>query len=571
MRIRKIEIRNFRCIKSLTWNPSEGINCLVGPGDSGKSTILDAIDFCLGLRKSVQFTDSDFHKLDISEPIEIYATIGELDDHFKRIDGFGMYLRGFNVENSTVEDEPLKGCEVVLTIKLSIDSDLEPTWTLFSERTEALEQPRHLSWKERALLSPSRIGTVADHNLSWRKGSILNRISEDRADTSTALLKATRETRAKFGEEAKDQLKHSLNIVKETVTEMGIRGIDDITAMLDAQSVSFTGGTVSLHDKNGIPFRSLGTGSIRLLTAGLQRKAAVEEDASILIIDELELGLEPHRIIRLLNSLGSKEAVPPMQVFMTTHSPIVLTELSGDQLFILRKAVTGHIILPAGNSDEIQGTIRSHPSAFLATKVLVCEGASEVGLIRGFDHALIAEGRPAMSSKGLAIVDGGCVHESVRRALAFQKLGYKTAILRDDDVSPPTVLEDEFKANGGEIFVWQKGNSLEDELFLNLPDISIQALLDKAIELHGRELITEHIKSASKGTIDLDTCIQSKNVNTKKILSAASKSNRNPWFKSVSAMEEIARYIVFPGLKQATQPLKNSVILIIRWAWANAQ
>jgi predicted ATP-dependent endonuclease of OLD family len=39
-RIRKIEVINFRCIKNLTWFPSSGLNCLVGPGDSGKSTLL---------------------------------------------------------------------------------------------------------------------------------------------------------------------------------------------------------------------------------------------------------------------------------------------------------------------------------------------------------------------------------------------------------------------------------------------------------------------------------------------------------------------------------------------------
>jgi predicted ATP-dependent endonuclease of OLD family len=46
--IRAIEIENFRGVKVLVWCPSEGINCLIGPGDSGKSTVLDAIDYCIG-------------------------------------------------------------------------------------------------------------------------------------------------------------------------------------------------------------------------------------------------------------------------------------------------------------------------------------------------------------------------------------------------------------------------------------------------------------------------------------------------------------------------------------------
>jgi DNA replication protein DnaC len=41
--IRKIEVSNFRALKAFSWLPSAGINCLIGPGDTGKSAILAAI------------------------------------------------------------------------------------------------------------------------------------------------------------------------------------------------------------------------------------------------------------------------------------------------------------------------------------------------------------------------------------------------------------------------------------------------------------------------------------------------------------------------------------------------
>ena len=63
---------------------------------SGKSSVLDAIDLCLGARRNVQFTDADFHMLDVEAPIEIAVTIGELDDALKSIEGYGLYLRGFD-------------------------------------------------------------------------------------------------------------------------------------------------------------------------------------------------------------------------------------------------------------------------------------------------------------------------------------------------------------------------------------------------------------------------------------------------------------------------------------------
>ncbi|MGO4684118.1 AAA family ATPase [Hyphomicrobium sp. 2TAF46] len=41
----------------------DGLNCLIGPGDSGKSSVLEAIDFCLGARRNLQISDADFHRL----------------------------------------------------------------------------------------------------------------------------------------------------------------------------------------------------------------------------------------------------------------------------------------------------------------------------------------------------------------------------------------------------------------------------------------------------------------------------------------------------------------------------
>ena len=46
-RVWAVEIGNFRGIKELIWYPVVGINCLIGLGDSGKSSILDAMHLCL--------------------------------------------------------------------------------------------------------------------------------------------------------------------------------------------------------------------------------------------------------------------------------------------------------------------------------------------------------------------------------------------------------------------------------------------------------------------------------------------------------------------------------------------
>jgi putative ATP-dependent endonuclease of OLD family len=40
--IRQLKIERFRGIKSLVWHPEPGVNVILGGGDVGKTTILDA-------------------------------------------------------------------------------------------------------------------------------------------------------------------------------------------------------------------------------------------------------------------------------------------------------------------------------------------------------------------------------------------------------------------------------------------------------------------------------------------------------------------------------------------------
>ena len=564
--IRKIEIENFRALKKLHWLPSAGINCLVGPGDSGKSAILDAIDLCLGARRNIQITDADFHKLDVNTPIKIAVTLGNLDDALKNIDAYGLYLRGFNPQTGALDSEPEAGLETVLTVQLTVEADLEPQWALISERAAEQGQARNLNWGDRVRLAPTRLGAFAEHNLSWRRGSILNRVSEERADAAGALAKAARDARAGFGEEAKGQLEQALKIVLDTANYLGIPVGGEVKAMLDAHSVSFSAGTISLHDEGGVPLRGLGLGSARLLIAGLQRCAS--QQASIILIDELEHGLEPHRIVRLLDALGAKEKSPPLQAFVTTHSPVAVRELSGDQLFVVRRSDDRHEARHVGVTDEVQGAIRRYPEVLLAASVVVCEGASEVGLLRGLDQYRGSQGHPSMTARGTAVIDG-TGSPLFGRAQAFRSLGYRTVVVRDSDVDPTPELEAAFKASGGTVIAWRDRRALEDELFVSLSDTAIHQLITLAAELKEESLINEHIKSASDGALDLNqiqiaALMDGFSPENRDVLARAAKSGKG-WFKTVSAMEAVARDIVGPDLPNADTGLKEIIDAIFGW------
>jgi predicted ATP-dependent endonuclease of OLD family len=95
--------------------------------------------------------------------------------------------------------------------------------------------------------------------------------------------------------------------------------------------------------------RGLGTGSTRLLVAGLELRAAGAH--RVIIADEVEYGLEPHRPIRFVDSLGAKNVPPRFQAFLTTHSPVAVQELDGRQLFVLRKNGEAHVVNPVGTDN----------------------------------------------------------------------------------------------------------------------------------------------------------------------------------------------------------------------------
>jgi hypothetical protein len=561
--IRHIEIVHFRCIEKLEWHPTPGINCLIGPGDAGKSSILDAIDLCLGARRTIQLSDADFNALDVSQPIQIRITIGDLSDALKSMETYGAYVRSFDAASETIDDEPEAGKETVLTIELRIGSDLDPVWSLVSDRARAQGQSRNLTWGDRVRLSPTRIGALADQNLAWRRGSVLNRLTDEKADTAAALASAARDARSAFGDLADKQLGETLKIVAETARELGIPVGDKLKAMLDAHSVSFSGGTIALHGDDGVPLRALGVGSTRLLVAGLQRQAAKE--SSVLLVDELEHGLEPHRIIRLLGAIGAKEKPAPIQAFVTTHSPVALRELSGDQLWVARKRPGFHHLQLVGTEDAIQGTIRVQPDAFLARSVLICEGASEVGLLRGLDLHRTTAGQVSLNAHGVALVDAGGVTKIYVRANALASLGYRVAVLRDDDVKPDAGEEGVFEVAGGDLFKWQDGQALEQALFAGVSDNGVHLLLERAVEIHGEELIAAHIDTTSFGIMSLADCRGPMTDLIRTTLADAAKYKKNSWFKTVSCMEEAARDIIGPDLPNARPEFRAAIEAVFNW------
>ena len=566
--VRRIEIKNFRSIYSFDWRPTEGFNCIVGSGDTGKSSVLDAIDFCLCARRTLPITDADFYRLDVDKDISITLTLGRLDDDLKNYEKYGDFICGLS-NTGELFDEPGPGLEHVLVLNLTVQGDLEPKWRLISQRAEQKGLDRGLNWGDRQALSPTRLGAWSETHLTWHKGSVLNRLSDESADASAVLSAAARGAREAFGNEADAQLSEALKQVGEAAMELGVPIGAKAKAMLDTPSVSMKGGTIALHNDAGIPLRGLGLGSTRLLIAGLQRKVASQ--SAIVLVDELEHGLEPHRIIRLLGSLGAKETPAPQQVFATSHSPTVLRELSHTQLAVLRTDFLDETsaLVPA---EEVQGTLRLHPEAFLAQSVLICEGATEVGFVRGLDFHRHNQGQPFLHAIGVALVDcdGGDADRPYRLGSAFQSLDYRVGVFRDDDLTRDGTTQALFEAQQGQTFTWDAGQDIETALMLNGSDAVLVHLLDYAVHFHDQALVDAHIRSASGGTQTEQniraalTGLVPVGVPERQILAKAAGGKRG-WFKTLRHMESVAFYIVGPHLASFTPAFQARVNALMAW------
>ncbi len=576
MLVRYIEIKNFRGVRELSWSPKPGVNCLIGPGDSGKSTILDAIDLAMGARRQYTFSDSDFHLHDVSQPIDIRVTIGHLSNDLLNIERYGRFHRGFKATDCTFSDEPVIGAEDVLTLRLHVQEDLEPVWSLYSERAELNDEERNLTWAHRQVISPVRLGAYSAHHMAWGSNSVLNRMSADKAQAASALAAAARQARTTFSDVGCPGVDDVLGTVNTVAQNLGVPALQT-QALLDIRGVSFTGGAIALHDNRNVPLKNLGTGSSRLLVTGLQKSTGT---SSVTIIDEVEHGLEPYRILRLLDELGAKSDNVSTQAFMTTHSPIVLRELKAGQLSIVRartipppppgvgqvaqqNIVYNSVISMSGTQENEQKLLRTNAEAFLAPSVIVCEGKTEIGLIRGLDFNCTEHGLRSLIAHGCFWGDGNGDPSLFNCARIFANLGYRVAILMDSDVpTAPATLTD-MQTLGVNIFRWPQSHSTESVLFNYVPATSIQALLSIACEWKTSDAVDDRIRKVSDGTYTLELCRNQFQDQMRPFLAQA--SGDGSWYKDIEPAERVMREVVAPNWQQCHELLTSPLCALIQW------
>ena len=157
---------------------------------------------------------------------------------------------------------------------------------------------------------------------------------------------------------------------------------------------------------------------------------------------------------------------------------------------------------------------------------------------------------------------------------ALLQLGYRVLVLFDAD-KPPTPLSSlkPFIPQAVNRSLGARAVRLKIELFWSLSDGAIHALLAKACEMVGRDLVESHIASKSNGqrtlaTIEAERLLDHITEISKVVLGAASRIRGSGWFKSISTYQEVARDIVGPNLATADPGFQTIVEQLRTWIHA---
>ena len=566
MKLSSIEIKNFRGIKhaSVFFPQDSRIICLVGAGDSGKSTLLAAIEWALWPSWSLIVTDMDFYNCDTTIPIEITVSVTELPEALLKEDKFGLYLRDLAKVCMGGDDEPTDRGIHILTIQLTIDNTLEPKWNVITNRTD----PKPINQKDRRLLSFGVVGFDYEKDFQWGRGSILQKYADSREALHNAFTQAMRTAVERTNLETLDQMAPT---VKEVGKQYGVSFNGEIHNRLLMQNGSYSTAVGVFDDK--VPFVQRGLGSKRLLSIGMNVNAC--SDGALVLVDEVETGLEPYRISTLINQFRT-QFKDHGQLIMTTHSISAVCECTVNEVCICYTN-SGNLFLHQLNEKEnikadVQALLRTNPDAFLCKRIIVCEGKTEVGLLRAFDSYLSEIGMGRLAHYGVTAVPGGGGDNFFQLALLLYKCGFDVAILMDSDIPEEETQKEQMREKHIPIFDWESGYAIEEQIFKDVSRECINDLLAIAVDEHSFDKVISNFNRFFQPD-ELPCHIENEEISVNEDISVedrikigtVAKHNKSEWYKNTSKGELVGKRIFQEFDEMADCRFKEQITALQNW------
>lgn len=557
-RIHQLKINHFRGIEHFEQCFDDtNLIILIGRGDSGKSTILKAISLVLSPAWNNTFADTDFYNLDTTKPIEIEVSLRCVPDKLLSDAKYGLYKRllvnGEIIDEiSKSGEEPFAQEEDILTIKLVVDDTLQPKW--YVDREQDIE----ISHRDRALLDMFMIADYADNHFSYNKLSPLYALLKKGLDAPNTIEKklvaVVRQAYQSIASNVSFQeFEKVATEIKQEALNLGIE-FDDLKTSLEYKGNAYTESNITLYDGQNRPLGMYGKGSKRLLSMAIQ--LALAKTGGIVLIDEIEQGLEPDRIRTIINKLSQ---VAPGQVIITTHSRDVVVESKSETIYLMSKEANSLYQFES----ELQGLLRSQPEAFFARRVILCEGATEYGIIRALDHYLQREGKLGLSARSIAVVDSKGGDNFYRYAIWLSTKGFDVITFNDDDNKSILSSKEEAISAGVRMAICDAGNALEQQLFNDASWSIIIELVYLAKDILSEEAIVsclDGIQSIS----DLNSLIDERQLDIRQKLGTQSK--KKGWYKNVTDGESLGE-LLFSNMEniEKDRTLYQELKMLLDW------
>ena len=571
--IKQLQIKGFRGIENLKWNPYAGMNIILGGGDCGKSTILEALGLLFSSSGSRSLTESDFWKKKSEDGFSIEATI-YVSNGFEFSSGTKIYWPwewdgGNSILPAAEADEVPDAQNPVFKVAVSATGDYEISWEIIQPDGSREHFPVGLRRKIGIveLTSDDR----GDRDLRLVYGSALDRLISD-SSLRSKIGHAISQIPLK-GSLSVDALQSLAKLDGSLQKEHLPSGLD--LGVTSSQGISI-GSLIGLLAEKGdvsLPLTSWGAGTRRM--AALQISAAKDSDTRITMIDEIERGLEPYRLRHLVSSLINSDS----QSFVTTHSPIAISCSEGAQLWYLDAAGN----FGALNRDKIVTHQRRDPETFLSRVSVIVEGETEVGFISAILETLLG-GNPLDAGVKVSLGQGDDQLLGLLESLSQSGIMF-TGFADNDGKSPErwTKLK---TAMGARLFQWPDGCTEKNILSL-LPDDYLECLCkDQDGDWDGYRLrsIATRLEINGKSFGEIQQAVKEKGKKLRDIIIEAAtgdssgvndksekkswKKHAQSWFKKAdgSGGRELLHHLIksnkWEALEKTLRPFFNSVLTL---------
>lgn len=562
--IYKLTIQRYRGIKHLSWRPARGVNLILGGGDVGKTTILDAINLLLSPTNSASVLDSDYNLRDEEAEFSIEAVMalpsgGGINQLTKP--SWPWNWNGLDAIVPAHDENSAPTGEEVYVLRVRGTPDLELSYEIVqpSGTTETLP----VSFRRAIGLVRLSGDDRNDRDLRLVQGSALDRLLTDKGLRSRMASKlAENDVRSELSDDARQALTDLDDAFRKRKLP------DDLDIAVtggQGPSIASLVGLTAKRETVQLPLSSWGAGTRRLSALAIAEQ--IQGGNPITVVDEVERGLEPYRQRILMARLQTATS----QAFITTHSPAAISAAAKASLWYMDQ--TGGLGQLTGA--KVAKLRADDPDAFLARLTVVAEGVTEVGFVRSLlTMALASELQPF----GFHVADGGGHDTTIELLKSLSKAGMQFGGFADEEGRHSGSWDEVQKRLGPLLFRWKSGD-IESNIVDALADDRIEAFItDPEDEKTGRRLrslamrlkigpkdfasikaaagseLKRFIKEAAGGTVPEGTPEAEKKTYSKQ---------SQDWFKTERGGRELAAKLfglgVWPALKVQLLPFCNAV------------